>query len=82
MSVGENEIRRNKMIKNLEVNNLDQLKIIMANLCGYSLENMKKGLCVHCDKPFTNNNVFTEAGWKETKISGLCERCFDEIFTE
>ena len=36
------------------------------------------GKCVKCKEAFTDANVFTPAGWKETKISGLCERCFNE----
>ena len=35
--------------------------------------------CFHCNKPFTDENVFTDAGWREIRISGMCEKCFDEI---
>lgn len=38
------------------------------------------GICVQCRQPFTDKNVHTEAGWKETKISGMCEDCFDEMW--
>lgn len=40
------------------------------------------GKCIACCCPFNEHNVFTEAGWRETKISGLCEKCFDEICKE
>lgn len=40
------------------------------------------GLCIKCGKPFTDANVHTEAGWAETKISGLCEDCFDQVTAE
>lgn len=40
------------------------------------------GCCVKCAEPFSDKNVFTEAGWRETKISQLCERCFDSAFEE
>ncbi len=39
-------------------------------------------VCVHCGEPFSGKNVFTEAGWKETRISGYCEACFDLLFAE
>ena len=40
------------------------------------------GLCVDCDQPFSLKNVHTDAGWKETRISGMCEDCFDGLFTD
>lgn len=36
--------------------------------------------CIVCDQPFTKDNVSTPEGWAETKISGMCENCFDELF--
>jgi hypothetical protein len=38
--------------------------------------------CVECGQPFTSANVYTPEGWKETKISGMCEKCFDRAFGE
>jgi hypothetical protein len=38
-----------------------------------------EGVCIRCRRPFSDENVFTDAGREETKITGLCERCFDEI---
>ena len=38
------------------------------------------GHCRKCQKPFTSENVFTPAGWKETEISQMCEACFDAMF--
>lgn len=38
--------------------------------------------CIHCKQPFTDKNVFTADGWAEVKISGCCEKCFDEMFGE
>ena len=35
--------------------------------------------CISCKQRFTDNNVHTDAGWRETQISGLCEDCFDGI---
>lgn len=34
--------------------------------------------CEHCKKPFNNESVFTSLGWRETQISGYCEKCYDD----
>jgi hypothetical protein len=39
-------------------------------------------LCCSCKQEFTSANVFTQAGWAETRISGMCEKCWDEAFAE
>lgn len=38
--------------------------------------------CKRCNEEFSNENVYSSAGWRETEISGLCEKCFDEITAE
>lgn len=38
--------------------------------------------CISCTEPFSKQNVFTEAGWREVQISRMCERCFDELFDD
>lgn len=38
--------------------------------------------CIQCKLAFTNDNVKTAAGWRETQISGYCETCFDKIFAD
>jgi hypothetical protein len=35
--------------------------------------------CVKCQKP-VEKRIHSNAGWREYKISGLCEVCYDEIF--
>lgn len=40
------------------------------------------GCCINCREPFSEKNVYTEAGRRETAISGLCEKCFDDMFKE
>lgn len=40
------------------------------------------GCCVRCKQPFSSNNVFSAAGWGETKISKLCEVCWDIVMGE
>jgi len=39
-----------------------------------------EGCCCKCKQPFSDANVFTPAGWRETKASGLCEACWDAEF--
>lgn len=38
--------------------------------------------CYSCSEEFTEKNVFTSLGWRETQISGTCEECFNEMFKE
>lgn len=38
--------------------------------------------CIECGEPFSSKNVFTPEGWAETRISGMCESCFDNLFKE
>lgn len=40
---------------------------------------MPEGKCWRCKHPFTEENVFTPAGYRELFISGTCEACFDEV---
>ena len=36
--------------------------------------------CIECKKPFVmGENVYSEAGLRETQISGECEECFDKL---
>lgn len=42
-----------------------------------------KGLCIECQQPFKFGvNVFTKEGLAETRITGMCEKCFDALFEE
>lgn len=52
----------------------------------YIVENLRKhtekpNCCISCGEEFSDKNVFTKAGWKETKISGYCEKCWDKLFS-
>jgi hypothetical protein len=42
-------------------------------------DRLGKPVCLECGQPFTSSNVHTPEGWKETKLSQLCEDCFDTI---
>lgn len=35
--------------------------------------------CLLCSNKFTNENVYSKMGWRETQISGFCELCFDKV---
>lgn len=39
------------------------------------------GNCIQCKEPAIPN-CYSEAGKKEFKISGLCEKCFDKLWGE
>lgn len=38
--------------------------------------------CIQCKAPFSELNVFTREGARETNISGMCEICFDALFED
>lgn len=38
------------------------------------------GHCRSCKQPFSPDNVYSAAGWRETAISGICESCFDDMW--
>ena len=57
-------------------------KVIVALLPEQMQARLKAGTCISCGEPFTDANVFTHAGWKETRISQTCERCFDALFDD
>ncbi|MEP9326664.1 hypothetical protein PPMP20_26570 [Paraburkholderia phymatum] len=42
-------------------------------------ERAVRSCCRVCGEPFSDANVYSEAGWIETRISGLCEVCFDAL---
>ncbi len=42
----------------------------------------KAGHCLECKEPFSEKNIYSEAGWREAKMSQLCEKCFDKMFAE
>jgi hypothetical protein len=45
-------------------------------------ESIPEGICISCKKPFSDDNVFTAAGWRETKVSKMCEKCFDKLWQD
>jgi len=45
-------------------------------------EAMEKGVCVDCKKPDALSRCHSEAGRREYAISGMCEECWDRMFSE
>ena len=43
-------------------------------------EAVTSGLCIDCNEPALEN-CYSDAGRKEFRISGLCEKCYDKIFS-
>ena len=61
--------------------NTRELSERLRNFAGLDLANGKT--CVKCKAPYEMGvNVFTAEGVKEIHISGVCEKCFDEMFSE
>ena len=44
-------------------------------------EARSQGLCIQCKQPALER-CYSDAGIREYQISGLCEKCFDEICGE
>jgi len=40
------------------------------------------GICPICKKPVNENDFRDELSRKEFRISGLCQKCMDEVFNE
>jgi len=59
----------------------------LQNALSQSLYGMTKdkavaeGICISCREPALAN-CYSEAGRREYRISGLCEKCFDDICGE
>ena len=42
-----------------------------------------QAICMDCQQPFEwGKNIHTEDGVKEAELSGMCEECFDDLFSE
>ena len=58
--------------------------VLASEITGIQIpEDVKQGgrfkCCIFCKEPFSDKNVFTPLGWRETQISGICEKCFDNM---
>jgi hypothetical protein len=58
-------------------------KLIMASIGFHKeVEAVMHGFCPLCKKPITLQEFKDELSYKEFKISGTCQTCQDDIFTE
>ena len=57
-------------------------KQVVAILPDQMQARLTAGACISCGEPFSEKNVFSQAGWAETRISQTCERCFDALFED
>lgn len=54
-----------------------ELKILLDEMRTTMFGPTPAGCCVKCKQPFSDANVHTSAGWRETKLSLMCEDCWD-----
>lgn len=54
----------------------------IAEILGFSEEvkSVEEKKCPFCKKPIKTHEFKTEADKKENEISGLCQKCIDEVF--
>ena len=69
-----NRIRNGDVMPRLETD-----RDIYESQRSFAAANVTHTSCVSCKERFSDTNCFTQAGWQETQISGLCERCFDQM---
>ena len=46
-----------------------------------SMKLIEQGICFQCELP-AMPRCYSDAGRREFRISGLCEKCFDGLFAE
>jgi len=62
--------------------NLSKDEIAKRTLGITFTEAQAQNICIKCRQPFTSENVRTPAEQRETKMSGMCGLCFDELFED
>jgi hypothetical protein len=71
-----------EVIKVKSINPLQEFKEKLTNeLYPDAKDSLKNGLCIQCKMPALEN-CYSNEGIKEYKMSGLCEKCFDEMFED
>lgn len=46
------------------------------------VEYIQKGICICCNKPDALSRCYSENGAKDFKMMGICEVCYDHMFSE
>ena len=55
---------------------------LATDLFEMTLEDAQRGgICISCNEP-ARPKCYSQAGLREYEISGLCEKCFDNLFKE
>lgn len=55
---------------------------LSKRMCGHTQEEaMKLGVCTTCGGDVDLDNFVDEFSKREYKISGMCQKCQDEVFT-
>ena len=57
-------------------------KDIMKRLFPKEIENVERGNCAFCNKPINVRDFKDSLSKREFEISGLCQACQDETFSE
>lgn len=57
-------------------------KKIINDIYPEAVEKIEAGICPFCHKKVTNQDFDDEVSLKEFAISGLCQKCQDQIFKE
>lgn len=61
--------------------NLKDLQNLVKKQAHPDCDQVPANHCLICKQPFSDENVFTKAGWRETKITQYCEKCWDKMFS-
>jgi hypothetical protein len=62
-----------------EKTELEKLKEDAAKAAGFDTEQREKGYCIKCRQP-ARPRCYSQAGFNEYAITGICEVCFDDLF--
>lgn len=72
----------------MESRELNSTAVKLADIAGFDISAIGT-VCVRCRKPIKEGvkdepgvNVYSQAGAREAKISGMCETCFDSKFAD
>ena len=62
---------------------IEQVEVFMRKAFPEEMKNRDEGKCPFCGKVIDPEKEFRdELSKREFKISGLCQKCQDEVFTE
>lgn len=74
-----NEIN-GKVKFSMEIIDIKEEEIEELKLLGFDLSKEVDRYCKLCKEKISEVNTYSSQGWKEISISGICEKCFDDLF--